>query len=173
MTTYFTGDQHFEHDQIMIYEDRPWKNVREMEKGITEIHNSVVGPDDVVWNLGDLSLVKPDNVRFYDRIVGNLNGHKHLILGQTHDSCKPFYYVNRGFTSVHTAIQLNVEGHDVICAHDPAVWNAIPNKDEIIFLCAHVHKFFKSIKERKTVNVGVDVWDFKPVSMEEILEELA
>jgi calcineurin-like phosphoesterase family protein len=169
---WFTADQHFEHDNIIEYEDRPWKNMREMEKGITEIYNSIVTPDDEVWHLGDLSLVGPENVKFYDRIIGNLNGHKHLVLGQSHDRCKPFYYVNRGFISVHTAIKLNVGRHDIICAHDPAVWNALPNKDEVIFLCAHVHKFFKSIKERKTVNVGVDVWDFKPVSLAEILGEL-
>lgn len=171
MTIYFTADPHYDHPNIIEYEDRPWKSTAAMEKGMREIHNSIVKPEDEVWIIGDLSLMKPEYWKFYDRIIGNLNGIKHLVLGN-HDECKPFYYVNHGFTTVHTAVKLNIGGRNVICAHDPAVWNAIPNPENIIFLCGHVHKVFRSIREKNIVNVGVDVWDFKPITFTEILGEL-
>lgn len=33
------------------------------------------------------------------------------------------------------------------------------------WMCGHIHGLFKAVK--KVLNVGVDVWDFKPVSWEE------
>jgi calcineurin-like phosphoesterase family protein len=46
--------------------------------------------------------------------------------------------------------------------HDPEyIWT-----DDII-LCGHVHE--KWLRKDNKINVGVDQWDFKPITLEQIL----
>ena len=93
---------------------------------------------------------------------------KILILGN-HDSLKPFTYIDLGFESVHTSLELSYNGKDYVLVHDPAASCIDRNR---IFLCGHVHDLFKI--QRNVINVGVDVWNFFPVSMEQIeVEALA
>jgi calcineurin-like phosphoesterase family protein len=58
--------------------------------------------------------------------------------------------------------------------HDPALANVLP--EDSILLCGHVHNLFKTTtslcKNIKVINVGVDIWDFTPVSIEQIYELL-
>ena len=102
-------------------------------------------------------------------IIGKLNGTKHLIFGN-HDEFKWQRYVDIGFTTVHSALWLEDKGLNIVMAHDPSVYCTL-NPDTVL-LCGHVHTLFKSLKEQRVVNVGVDVWDFKPITIKQIREEL-
>jgi calcineurin-like phosphoesterase family protein len=95
-----------------------------------------------------------------------MNGIKHLILGN-HDEGKPFTYERFGFTTVHTALIYN---DDVILRHDPATANVMPDK---LWLVGHVHNVFRLTTEPvRCYNVGVDVNDFYPVTLDYIYSEL-
>jgi calcineurin-like phosphoesterase family protein len=53
-------------------------------------------------------------------------------------------------------------------------WHLLHNPAESLstnVICGHVHHLWKvqKIKDRIVVNVGVDVWDYKPVSINQIL----
>ena len=103
----------------------------------------------------------------YDYVSGlveRLNGNKHLILGN-HDAFKPFTYVNMGFLSVHTSLHL--EMLDLYLVHDPAVANVLRDK---VWLHGHIHNLWK--KNGNLINVGVDAWNYMPVTLDEILELL-
>jgi calcineurin-like phosphoesterase family protein len=81
----------------------------------------------------------------------------------------PLDAIEVGFQSVHSS--LFVEG--IFLAHDPAWATAIP--DGVNMFCGHIHELFKLVKnsKHKVLNVGVDVWDYTPVSFElakELLE---
>jgi calcineurin-like phosphoesterase family protein len=39
-------------------------------------------------------------------------------------------------------------------------------------VCGHIHNLFKTVPAKKIVNVGVDVWDFRPVSIDVVIETL-
>ena len=157
---WFTADQHFDHENIIKYCNRPFGSVHKMNKEIIKRYQEVVKPQDIVYFIGDLSLRTSEHIRYYYKLITQLPGQKHLILGN-HDSLKPFTYIDVGFTSVHTSLIVD----DYILNHDPASSCVIHNS---IWLCGHVHDLFKTCKN--VINVGVDVWDFYPVSLSQIQE---
>jgi hypothetical protein len=44
--------------------------------------------------------------------------------------------------------------------------------DDTILLCGHVHNLFKILPDKNVVNVGVDVWNFKPITFFEAWDTL-
>jgi len=170
MTNYFTGDEHFDDDGgILKFCGRPFANGGQMINDIIHRHNEIVKPDDIVYHVGDFFFKDPADISLISSIVRSLNGTHILILGN-HDKTDPFKLVSAGFRSVHTSLELVIDGRRVIIAHDPSVWTVVPSG--VIFIHGHIHKLYKSIPTQKAVNVGVDVWDYYPVSFEQILIEL-
>jgi len=155
MATFFTADQHFGHENIIKYCDRPFKTVTEMDRGIIKRHNDTVGFDDTVYMIGDFSMSR--DFDFVRRKCNRLNGTLILILGN-HDYLKPFSYVEAGFQSVHTALA-GIEGF--ILHHDPVAAVTVKHAN---WLCGHAHGLFQT--QKNIVNVGVDVWDYSPVALE-------
>lgn len=157
---HFTADWHLDHNKILTYEkDRPWKDVSSMSKGLIKNYNEIVQEDDEVYFIGDIVWWGPDYWRRYREMVFHkLKGTKHLVLGN-HDAWNPFLYIKAGFTSVHTSLPLE----EFILIHDPSA--SIMDKSKV-WLCGHVHSLFKAVGN--VINVGVDVWDYKPVSIDEI-----
>jgi calcineurin-like phosphoesterase family protein len=49
MKVYVTADTHFNHEKIMVYEDRPFSTVEDMNEYIIDRWNSVVTEEDRVW----------------------------------------------------------------------------------------------------------------------------
>lgn len=166
MNTWFTGDQHFDHEQVIEYCGRPWPKVKKMNNGIIGRYREVVKPEDTVYFVGDISLRGSENFGYYRRLLTKtLPGRKILILGN-HDGLKPFAYVEAGFESVHTSLVIqDWDSNEYILNHDPAP-SCIDRKK--IWLCGHVHELFLTC--RNVINVGVDVWDFYPVSFNRIYE---
>lgn len=165
---FFTADPHFNHANIIKYCDRPFKDVLEMDRELIKNFNSVVGDKDTLFVVGDFCLNRENRRNYYRDILSKLNGIKILILGN-HDPLKPFAYVDLGFQSVHTMLELTLDSSvgSVILHHDPAI--SVINKNQLFF-CGHIHNLFKL--QKNVLNVGVDVWDYTPVSEKEVLEFL-
>ena len=58
---------------------RPFSSVAAMNEGLVEGGNETVGPDDVVWHLGDFAIRQRPAV--VAEILARLHGHKHLLTG--------------------------------------------------------------------------------------------
>lgn len=159
---WFTGDHHFGHPDIIDSCHRPWNNPQKMDRGIISRYKSVVQEEDTVYFLGDLTVRGHQYQNYLEFLVDQLPGRKILILGN-HDKFNPFTYVELGFESVHTALEVP----PYILCHDPA---AAIIRPEVTWLCGHVHTLFKRVKN--VLNVGVDQWGFYPVSEEEIRKEV-
>ncbi len=183
MNFWFTADYHLGHANIIKYCNRPFNNVDHMNSTIIRNHNSRVKPEDVVFFLGDFCFKGtsgskvgeggPDVASIY---LEKLNGHFVFIKGN-HDN-------NNSLKSIIKEAVIELGGHELFLVHDPA--DASPEYD--INLHGHVHgkwkikrcnysspdPFSKAYKRRPIlINVGVDVWNFMPVSISEILKELA
>lgn len=137
-----------------------------MTDAFVEKHNEKVKEEDIVWHIGDFCWLRADHHQYYEGLLNKLNGTHHLVLGN-HDYCKPFYYIDVGFTTVHTAQAIDLAGYKIVMAHDPAVYAAI--HDDVIFLCGHIHLLFKALPDQKVINVGVDAWDYYPINLKDIL----
>lgn len=182
MRTWFTADLHFGHKAIIDHCHRPFASVEEMDAAIIERWNEVVEPDDIVWVLGDVAM---GNVRHTLPNVVELNGRKLLVPGN-HDACwsghKKWHSWQAKYEAVGFHIQPNEERHEdlvsapVVLCHFPysgdhtteerfTEWRPVDD-GKTILLHGHVHNGWKV--NGRQINVGVDVWDFRPVSLEQI-----
>ena len=79
---YFISDLHFGHENCLVFDNRPFKSIEEHDATIIKNWNDVVGMDDDVYLLGDISWY---NATKTIEIFNQLNGRIHLIRGN-HDS---------------------------------------------------------------------------------------
>jgi len=140
-----------------------------MDEDLIRRWNRIVSPNDIVYNLGDVSF-NPQ------RYVCKLNGRMILIQGN-HDKRK----YNGLFQEVHKWISLRIGkfkcllNHKPICISDPfdkRQWKPSSNlmsafEQHEFVICGHVHK--KWAVNGKNINVGVDIWGMTPVSQNRII----
>jgi calcineurin-like phosphoesterase family protein len=185
---WFTSDHHFGHSNVIKYCDRPFLSVERMDEKLVELWNSVVREADNVYNLGDLSMGSPAVEKYSSR----LNGHKFLVPGN-HDSCHPhhkkanteqkrkeqnIFYQKKGWEVLPLSQEFTLGNLKVVATHLP--YKGIEDAHEhdkydkykledngLWLLHGHVHQHWKI--KGNMLNVGVDVWDFKPVSEKEII----
>jgi len=155
----------FGHENIIDYCNRPFRSEAKMTNFIIARYREVVKPEDTVYFLGDLTIRGPQYRANLEYVVDQLPGRKILILGN-HDKFNPFTYVDVGFESVHTSLDIG----DYLLVHDPAI--ATGHNDRK-WLCGHVHTVFKMAKHRTVLNIGVDQWGFFPVNEEDVKMEFA
>lgn len=167
---YYISDLHLYHKYAIIGSHRPFANLHEMHKTIIHNWNTKVKPSDTVFILGDVSHPKnQEEANLVLNIIEKLNGKKVLIKGN-HDSkithCAKFKQV---FSSVHDYLEISDCGKKVILFHYPIEeWNQF-NRGSI-HLHGHVHNNDKHMKKiANRFNVGVDVNDFTPVSLKELI----
>lgn len=164
MTTWFTSDPHWGHKNILTYCQRPFQDLNEMHQAMRDRWNEVVAPSDTVWLLGDFVF---GTVGWGTEILQSLAGRKHLIQGN-HDRHKPSLYLRMGFETVQTHAEIVLEGLRVRMRHRPPALTEEPQ----LTLCGHVHERWAWDPARLTLNVGVDMWDFRPISAEQVASTL-
>ena len=164
MGDYFYADPHFGNEMILIYCNRPWRNATHMDSGLIKIYNSIITDSDTVYIIGDLTLKTARHRGYIQGIVEKLNGRKILILGN-HDDLKPFVYEKLGFHSVHTQLDYRSGDFEATLVHDPK--RAKEDRSRL-YLCGHVHDDYLTTKN--IINVGVDIHEYKPISLETVME---
>jgi calcineurin-like phosphoesterase family protein len=200
MTTWFSSDTHLKHGNIPVYcpeRGERWDTLDEMDEGLVDLWNGNVKPDDDVWFLGDFAMGK---ITESLPMAARLNGHKKLVPGN-HDRCwshlkkyeKWEAEYAKYFEIMPPIVELDVgRAFKFLLCHFPyqgdsgledRYTEARPVKAEHqacdVLLHGHVHDTWKIRDDLVThgnhglqINVGVDVWDFAPVSLEEIIELL-
>lgn len=115
MNVYITSDQHFLHQNIIRYCNRPFSmdldGVIENAKLMYDRYNATVKEDDVVLFLGDLAFLNSKNREVFAEMFKTMPGHKILIRGN-HDSQTDEYYKSIGFEVVTDHIIL---GRYMLC----------------------------------------------------------
>ncbi len=154
---YFTADYHLGHGRIIEYCNRPFKSVEEMDETIIENHNKTVGKTDTVFFLGDLCFSRID--KYWPRLNGNM-----IFIEGNHDRRIQLPYRIK-------SIDLKINGKRVLLSHKENVMATLFCSDGIIpdlYLVGHSHDVWKF--KYKTVNVGCDQWNFKPVKFDYLLK---
>jgi calcineurin-like phosphoesterase family protein len=158
---WMTSDQHFNHSKIIDYCDRPFDDVTEMNNALVQKYNEHVSTGDVVYHLGDIGFGK-----MVFKYIDQLNGKKILIKGN-HDRSFSNRDLLQHFSSVHPTLRLTdipkYEAIDLI--HDPAQY-----RGDNFLVNGHVHDKWKVFPGK--LNVGVDVWHFRPVHLDEVIEKI-
>jgi len=164
---FFTADNHFFHTNIIRYCSRPFPSMERMNETMFRKWNEKVKPPDTVFHGGDLGLSKSNEAPNAPKnpleiIKRNLNGNIIFIQGN-HD----------GNNSNRTPIQKIIIKHGgmrICLVHNPEHFDY----NYPINLVGHVHekweikRYFKGDRYSDCINIGVDVWDFAPVTWSEI-----
>ncbi len=171
---FFTSDTHFCHTNIIEFCNRPFKNMEDMNETLIANWNKAVGPDDIVFHLGDFCLGDSGK---WNRILDRLNGKIHLILGN-HD-LRNFRksYADR-FESVAMQMNIEVDNQKICLNHYPFLCYD-GSYDGVWQLFGHVHTNRNNTGNDATrlkmlfptqYDVGVDNNNFKPVSFAQVKE---
>lgn len=165
---FYSSDGHFKHRNIIKYCSRPFKDTDEMDGIMIENWNKVVRPNDIVRYLGDFSLAGPETVMKYRY---RMNGIWELFLQGNHDRSSLLAEQSNLAATIIRGKRTAWTGlfHDkqkVILTHYPPV----KIRDNNIYLFGHTHQHIpiSDNNQKNIINIGVDAWNYSPVSWEEI-----
>lgn len=182
---FYTSDTHYGHRNVIAYSNRPFANIEEMDEVLVTNWNTVVKPQDTVFHLGDVSFSSRPRTK---EIVQSLNGHKILIMGN-HDLPRSVdFWHEAGFEEVHKLgygktyeagpnLQLchyphrermdEYDNRNHLKEHAPG--GSVLSLSSTTLLHGHVHDKWKF--KPGMINVGVDVWNYVPVTLERMLAQ--
>ena len=185
MNIYFSADYHFNHADIIKYTNRPFyrqndligdcelskkvwvsdkiklKRTEEMNNAIIRNHNSVLSKDDVLYHLGDFYFKGKTTKQMFEQ---KLNGSIVHVCGNHDMNNKNKTYIDKMF--------LVFGGLYVLAQHHPVKNISEIPYDVDLILCGHVHNKWKInfVDNILMINVGIDVWDYKPVSIKSLIK---
>ena len=176
---FFSSDTHFKHRNIIKYSGRPFTHLDEMHSTLISRHNSVVGPEDTWHCVGDFAFASVEEQKVF---LSCLNGKKKILYLGNHDR-PPRVMKDIGFDEVYDKpVDWEYGGYKFRICHypfapedhagiTPRYMDRRPSPEGCDWLISgHVHEKWKIM--RNAINVGVDVWDFYPQSIENIIAEI-
>lgn len=176
---FFISDLHVGHKNVIKFDKRPFKDVDEMHVELIKRWNSVVGPDDIVYFLGDLSFGNDSITKWF---LYSLQG-KIYSVGGNHDKIKDLIKYGR-FENVHEyGTEIGVKDEDaiesrgsngyqkIILSHYPILsWNKSHYGSWMLHghchgsLIQHQQEYYK----RKVMDVGCNCINYTPISYGEV-----
>lgn len=166
MSIFFTADHHFGHANIIKYSNRPFRSVSSMDEAMLENWNSVVKPNDTVYHLGDLAFFNLNSSEGQS-LLEHLNGIIYYIRGN-HDK---FSSKISRFIWIRDFAEIKVNDQKItLCHYAMRVWNC--SHHGTWHLYGHSHGSLPDDPNSLSFDVGVDCWDFKPVSFEQVAERM-
>ena len=159
MAVFFTSDTHFGDHRVLNLYPRPFASVAEMDAALVERWNATVGGEDEVWHLGDFARTAKAGAA----LLARLNGTKRLIAGNN----DPGGVAELGWASVESYVETAVDGVALVLCHYPfRSWNGMHRG--AVNLHGHSHGRLKPLPRQ--FDVGVDVRDYRPVTLQQLLD---
>lgn len=168
---WFTSDLHLGHHNIIRYVGRPFKDVNEMNDTLIRKWNERVQGDDIVFHAGDFCFKNSSGGKAGEGLIhksthyiDQLNGNIIFIKGN-HDR-------NNSVKTIIDRIVIKYGTFFINIVHIPEHYD----HNCSINFCGHIHEKWKfkriyvPIEDKYVdlINVGVDQWNFYPVTFEEI-----
>ena len=185
MTVFFTADHHFGHDKIRGYTGRPFATVEEMDQALIDRWNAVVGPEDVVYHLGDFTLTDSLSPWVHALRFGQLKivpgGHDWRWLNHTEFmKLEPRVLVTPPLVTLELPSGGKWPLVVVLCHYPLLSWDR--SHYGSLHLHGHSHGTIPNDlsgdrqlppgqARGSRIDVGVDCWDFTPVALDVLLEK--
>ena len=171
---YFTADPHFGHANIIKFLNRPFASVEEMDATILENINKQVGVDDRLFVIGDFCWHNRQK-EYLNRLTC-----RNVVLIRGNHDFKGNYDLRKShkiqgyeqFAGVydHYELKVTVKGQPqfIVMYHYPTLeWNRWHHGSWHLF--GHVHgKRCQDFENELAIDAGVDVHDFKPLSVNDV-----
>ena len=160
---WFTADLHLKHGNIIKYVPRPFRNHKEQFEEIKKRFNSVVSKGDLTYILGDV---------VWDsdfKVLNEFNGQKIIIKGNHDVKQKLIQARTQGYIQQFYDVKsVKVNGQLIWLSH--YAHRSWPNKHHGGWhLYGHSHGTIPD--EGNSTDVGVDCWNYYPVSLEQLKEK--
>ena len=190
-STFFTSDWHIGHENSLVFDNRPFRDLDQMHRVLVNNYNAQVPKDGICYFLGDIGVSSSEICL---KIMNQLNGTKVLILGN-HDkkmnamygcgfdvvlNAATIYIANERVTMTHCPLRglfrEDVEGMQGVNEyqnwHKEHIHTDFSIVDEGQFhLHGHIHSPNKGRSQKilgKQYDVGVPGNKYRPVSISEI-----
>ncbi len=190
MSIRYISDCHWNHKNILRYDNRPWANTVDMEHDMIELWNKTVDPNDTVYILGDV--VWSNKYEEWVRILKQLNGQKYIVKGN-HDKTeilnllKEYNFIrNWSHQEVIQDPVVNGKSRYVVLNHSPMPFFVNMHHDNTYHLYGHVHiswdaQVIKHVRKQiedlylhevRMYNVGCMIrgMDYAPRTLDEIID---
>jgi len=168
MANFWVADMHIGHKNILKYCRRPFANVHDMDEALIANWNAVVKPNDTVWNLGDVAFCC--SMEYALSVMKRLNGTQHLITGNHDALAIKMNDIQPGiWASISDLREIIVNNQKMVLCHYPLLtWHH--NYKGTWMLYGHVHGTLKN--QGKSLDVGVDCWNYSPVSFQQLKNKM-
>jgi calcineurin-like phosphoesterase family protein len=172
MTTFFTADHHFGHANIIKYSNRPFDTVQQMDAELIRRWNSVVSHGDMVYYVGDFTLRSwRESLDF----IRQLNGSIYFMPG-SHDKwmtdrSTPYLALPphiRFLPALHVLSYSSEAPSITLCHYAMRSWDRSHYASWHLF--GHHHGSLPA--HGLSFDIGVDCWDFYPVSYKQVSEKM-
>lgn len=179
---YFTSDTHYFHKNVIEFCNRPFKDLDEMHEQLINRYNSKVKDGDTCIFVGDFSFGGAIQTK---SILEQLNGIKILVRGN-HDKASA---VNKFDVCIYET-SMRIVGKRITLSHYPFLpgfgelnikwWQRmlVNIEDRVRFVdrrpkdsgqfLIHGHTHSTNKFKGRQIHVGVDAWDYYPVSMKQL-----
>jgi len=166
--TWFISDPHFDHANIIKYCNRPFRTIEEMNETILRNWNETIGPNDLVFFVGDMSFGRGS--RRPKWWLAQLNGRKIYLKGSHDHGIRPTTEGLDNVLFVSDAVIVRLDGKSVYVAHDP--WE-IPRWWRGWAIHGHVHNEKPHVDRKwRRINVSVEVVNYRPYNATELTNVL-
>ena len=177
MTIYYTSDLHIYHDNLIKSKFRDFKSSQDCAITMLNNINRVVKEDDILYILGDITMINKERKSLAEGFLKSLNTKRIIILKGNHDEAKVLdEWKDKGIIQnwYYTTELRDIAFHcevPVFLSHYPVIDYHSGNNCTI---CLHGHSHGKLKRQLYDLyDVGVDCNNFKPVTLEQILEQKA
>lgn len=162
---FVTSDTHFNHDKLIEYGRPPDFNRR-----IVDNWNRVVGKNDFVLHLGDLTMCGKEETMAYTK---RLHGTKFLVRGN-HDGNSDGWYMDCGFTTIEPIYKVFSDKYEIrwpfLFTHEPV--QDLPLTWYNIHGHLHGDSHRDALVTDRHLDVGVDCFDFTPIRLYDAVNKL-
>lgn len=159
---WFSADFHLGHKNIIEYSKRPYSSVEVMDEFITNNFYECVKPGDTFYFFGDLSFEKKRAEGFFRDLSSSVDFH--FIVGN-HDK-NILSIIKECCKSVSQIKNIQIGEQKITLCHFPMLsWHQSHFGAWQLF--GHVHNV-PAPTVGKQCDVGVDAWDFYPISYTQI-----
>lgn len=111
---FYIADWHYDHANCIHFDNRPFKNVEEMNEALIANWNKAVSPGDTVYVLGDMFWCKTTDAI---AVLDQLNGRKFLVQGN-HDRCHDAKFRSK-FINIDEYMEIKDGDRNVVLCHYP------------------------------------------------------
>ncbi len=161
---FFTSDTHYGHANVIKYSERPYDDVTEMNESMIRNWNSVVRPGDLVYHMGDFAFTTPDEAI---RIARRLNGQRYLVFGNHDKRLRKERDFLAQWIWAKDFAEIKVDDQKIVlCHYAMLTWNQSHRGSWNLH--GHSHGSLPPDKNALRVDVGVDCWNYYPVSFDEL-----